>query len=323
MDSDVFMRKVERETRAKENEEAVEKFFNASSTVNNHPMDKTMEHVMREIIDKLKIRNVSWQKVNNGNTYKISFSLEKGNRLDDTIHLLSKYGIGHKNGSSCVIIPCSVYKDKSHLKKPDEDSSEVPETSWNQHIGNVRARLNVEKLVHAVKSDATLSFDFIILLIVASIIASFGLVENSTLILTASMLISPLMGPILAATFGTIIKDHQLQFWGLRNEITGIILCIIVGYFFGIIVCLTDYLFVIKIELTPEMLSRGTWRSVFVGVLIALPSGAAQSIALLRENFGSLVGVAISASLLPPAVNTVSKFKEYGKIHMPSNYFPL
>jgi hypothetical protein len=47
-------------------------------------------------------------------------------------------------------------RTKVILKKPDEDSSEGRETSWNQHIGNVRARLNVEKLVHAVKSDATL-----------------------------------------------------------------------------------------------------------------------------------------------------------------------
>lgn len=122
------------------------------------------------------------------------------------------------------------------------------------------------------------------------------------------MLISPLMGPILAATFGGVIKNHVLQFWGLRNEIIGIVLCIVVGYFFGIIVCVTDYVFDIQITLTSEMLSRCTWRSVIIGVFIALASGAAQSIALLRENFGSLVGVAISASLLPPAVNTVSKY---------------
>ncbi|XP_070490390.1 uncharacterized protein [Chironomus tepperi] len=303
MDSEVFMRKLELETLANESEEACQKFYNAIPVKKS---DKTMEFAMREIIERMKIRNVSWQKVNNGNSYKISFSLEKGVRCDDTIHLLSEHGIGHKNGSSCVIIPCSVYKDKSHLRKSDEDSSDnlFPETSWNQHIGNVRARLNVEKLVHAVKSDATMSFDFIILLIVASIIASFGLVENSTLILTASMLISPLMGPILAATLGAIIKNHKLQFWGLRNEIIGIVLCIVVGYFFGILVCVTDYIFDIQIKLTSEMLSRCTWRSVFIGVFIALASGAAQSIALLRENFGSLVGVAISASLLPPAVNT-------------------
>ncbi|KAL7016194.1 hypothetical protein ACKWTF_009956 [Chironomus riparius] len=305
MDSDVFMRKVKHETKASESEEACKKFYNVVNRVDSLK-DKTMEFVMREIIDRMKIRNVSWQKINNSNSYKIIFSLEKGVRCDETIHLLSDHGIGHKKGSSCVIIPCSVYKDKSHLRKSDDDSSDniIRETSWIQHIGNVRARLNVEKLVHAVKSDATMSFDFIILLIAASIIASFGLVENSTLILTASMLISPLMGPILASTFGAIIKDHTLQFLGLRNEIIGIILCIVVGYFFGIVVCITDYIFNIQIKLTGEMLSRCTWRSVLVGIFIALPSGAAQSIALLRENFGSLAGVAISASLLPPAVNT-------------------
>lgn len=178
MDSEIFAKNMEREARARENEEAVEKFFSVN-TSGNTIRNKSMECVMRDIIDKMQIRNVSWQKVNNGNSYKISFSLEKGVRCDDTIHLLSEYGIGQKKGSSCVIIPCSVYKDKSHLKKSDSESDEMfKETSWNRHIGNVRARLNVEKLVHAVKSDATLSFDFIVLLIVASMVASFGLLEN-------------------------------------------------------------------------------------------------------------------------------------------------
>lgn len=45
--------------------------------------------------------------------------------------------------------------------------------------------------------------------------------------------------------------------------------------------------------------------SLVVGILTALPSGAAVAIAILGENVGSLVGVAISASILPPAVNTV------------------
>lgn len=47
-----------------------------------------------------------------------------------------------------------------------------------------------------------------------------------------------------------------------------------------------------------------TFHSLIVGIMIALPSGAAVAIAVLGENFGSLVGVAISASLLPPSVNT-------------------
>ena len=51
---------------------------------------------------------------------------------------------------------------------------------------------------------------------------------------------------------------------------------------------------------------RGMLRSLWVGVLIALPSGAGVALAILGGNTGSLVGVAISASLLPPVVNAVS-----------------
>lgn len=73
----------------------------------------------------------------------------------------------------------------------------IKDSAWTKFISSVRARLNVAKIVEEVKSDATLSFDFIILLIVASILAAFGLVEDNTLFLAASMLISPLMGPIM------------------------------------------------------------------------------------------------------------------------------
>ena len=51
---------------------------------------------------------------------------------------------------------------------------------------------------------------------------------------------------------------------------------------------------------------RGMYRSLWVGALIAAPSGAGVALSLLGGNAAGLVGVAISASLLPPAVNAVS-----------------
>ena len=53
-------------------------------------------------------------------------------------------------------------------------------------------------------------------------------------------------------------------------------------------------------------LSRGMTRGLWVGALISLPSGAGVALSVLGGNVGSLVGVAISASLLSPAVNSVS-----------------
>ena len=48
-------------------------------------------------------------------------------------------------------------------------------------------------------------------------------------------------------------------------------------------------------------MTRGLW----VGVLISLPSGAGVALSVLGGSTRSLVGVAISASLLSPAVNSV------------------
>jgi uncharacterized membrane protein len=47
-------------------------------------------------------------------------------------------------------------------------------------------------------------------------------------------------------------------------------------------------------------------RSLWIGVLWALPSGTGIALALLQGNAAPLIGVAISASLLPPVVNCVS-----------------
>ncbi len=57
---------------------------------------------------------------------------------------------------------------------------------------------------------------------------------------------------------------------------------------------------------TDEMMARGKLKGMVVGAMIAVPSGAGVALSILAGNAGSLVGVAISASLLPPAVNCAS-----------------
>lgn len=142
---------------------------------------------------------------------------------------------------------------------------------------------------------------------IRSSLAAFGLVENITILLVSSMLISPLMGPIIAITFGIVIRDKALVRFGLANELFGILLATTIGFIFGLVIGSVEERFISgDTGVTQEMISRCELRSLVIGILTALPSGAAVAIAILGENVGSLVGVAISASLLPPAVNAVS-----------------
>ena len=124
-------------------------------------------------------------------------------------------------------------------------------------------------------------------------------------------------GPILAGIFGGVIGDGQLAWRGIRHEIYSLLLCILIGFLLGLVVSPwarqygqsppPTHLYCCSPGCsqwpTSEMLGRGEWRALWVGVLIAIPSGAGVALSVLGGNAGSLVGVAISASLLPPAVN--------------------
>ncbi|XP_052893238.1 uncharacterized protein LOC128300999 [Anopheles moucheti] len=271
--------------------------------------DSSMEEVLKTIIAEKRIHTAAWIETDKGNGFHIMFSIESGPIGDDIIYMLSSWGVGQRFNSTISITSCTLY---SQPPEPGFEEAEVGAASdpnknndgaWNTFLSTVRARLNVAQIVEEVKHDAQVSFDFVSMLAVASILAAFGLVEDSSVFLIASMLVSPLMGPIIAVIFGTVVKERTLQLIGLKNEIIGIMLTVSVGFIFGLIVCNIDERYSVGEGITHEMLARCEMHSLLVGIAIALPSGAAVAIAILGENIGSLVGVAISASLLPPAVN--------------------
>ena len=72
-------------------------------------------------------------------------------------------------------------------------------------------RLPIEEIYHNIKGGADLTSDFMWGLVCAGVIAAVGLFTNSSVMLVASMLISPMMGPILAITFGMAISTHVVH----------------------------------------------------------------------------------------------------------------
>ncbi|CAM9508004.1 unnamed protein product [Discosporangium mesarthrocarpum] len=109
------------------------------------------------------------------------------------------------------------------------------------------------------------------------------------------------MGPVLAFTFGTNVRDPDLTRQGFVVEFLSLLTCVAVGF-------VTTFLGISFVEEgdwpTDEMLSRGKKWNLLVGLAIAIPSGFGVALSVLSKNANSLVGVAISASLLPPAVNS-------------------
>jgi uncharacterized hydrophobic protein (TIGR00271 family) len=144
------------------------------------------------------------------------------------------------------------------------------------------------------------SFNYNTLLLVASILAGLGLVSNSSATIIASMLVSPIMGPVVGLAYGTTICDWKMVKRSIRTEGISLVFCILVGAVIG---ALTGPTGLADDWPTKEMSTRGQLDTFLVALPVAFFSGLGVAVSLLDDQTNSLVGVAISASLLPPAVN--------------------
>ncbi len=164
-------------------------------------------------------------------------------------------------------------------------------------------RLSVEEIYGKIAAGARLSFDFLALLVVSCIIAAIGLAIDSPVFIVAGMLLAPLMGPILGLSLGAVIKDRRLVLAGIINETYGLLLALVMGLLMGVLLMPISTLPTLPAWPTTEMAGRGNIFLFLIGIGIAAASGAGVALAVTRGEVSSLVGVAIAASLMPPAVN--------------------
>lgn len=129
-------------------------------------------------------------------------------------------------------------------------------------------------------------------LICAMVIASVGLNLGSTAVIIGAMLISPLMGSILAMAYALVSNDFKL----LRNHAVGFAMQIVISLATSAVYFLLSPLK----EPTTELIARTS--PTFYDVLIATAGGLAGIIGQTRKGmFNNIIpGVAIATALMPP-----------------------
>lgn len=129
-------------------------------------------------------------------------------------------------------------------------------------------------------------------MVCAILIASVGLNTNSTAVIIGAMLISPLMGSILAIGYGTVTADYFV----VRRHLTGFLFQIICSVLTSVIYFLLSP----EKGVTAELLNRTN--PSFYDVIIASAGGIAGIIGQTRKDKANNIipGVAIATALMPP-----------------------
>lgn len=147
----------------------------------------------------------------------------------------------------------------------------------------------------------------LVILILSMFIASIGLNMNSTAVVIGAMLISPLMGPILATGFGFA----TLNFTVVKSGILRLFLQITIA-----VLASALYFYISPFQTaTSELLAR-TEPNIF-DVFIAIFGGLAGIIGQTRKTLDNVIpGVAIATALMPPLCTA-----GYGLANGNWNYF--
>lgn len=147
------------------------------------------------------------------------------------------------------------------------------------------------ELFQQLRTSAENSAEFLSLMVLSAVVATFGLFQNSGAVIIGAMVLAPLMAPIVSLSMGMLRSEGNLIKTSARTIAIGVSLALLVSSLLAFMVPLE--------KLTTEIANRIQPTLFDLGVAIAC--GVAGAYAYARESvMKSLPGVAISVALVPP-----------------------
>jgi len=150
--------------------------------------------------------------------------------------------------------------------------------------------LSREELYQEISNASEINNNFLFMVVLSTIVAAIGLLENNVAVIIGAMVIAPLLGPNIALSFATALGDRDLAWSALRSNLAGLGLALLISLVIG-------FFWPYPLD-TPELISRTDVG--LDGIVLALASGAAAVLSLASGYSMSLVGVMVAVALLPP-----------------------
>ena len=153
-------------------------------------------------------------------------------------------------------------------------------------------RVSREELYSDIVDSVKLSRNFLTLVVISSIIAAVGLIQDNVAIIIGAMVIAPLLGPNVGLALATTLADFELGKAALRTGLMGLAISLGLSILAG---------FIFSIDPTINEIAART-NVLPADIIVALASGSAGVLAFTSGVVTALIGVMVSVALLPPLV---------------------
>ncbi len=187
----------------------------------------------------------------------------------------------------------------AQIEKDVREKTRPSSGRWRRLIGEwglqLESAVPADEINPLMQRAALPSVGFFVMLALATVIATFGLIANSAPAIIGAMIIAPLMAPIMGLSYGLVTAEGRLICRSIATVIAGVCVVLAIAYVSTR---------VIGLRITgSEVLNRTAPTTLDLGV--ALAAGAAAAFSYTRRNIAnSIAGVAIAVALVPPLAVT-------------------
>lgn len=136
-----------------------------------------------------------------------------------------------------------------------------------------------------------LNRNFVILVILSAVVGGIGILKDNIAIIIGAMVIAPFLGPNVSLAFGTVLGDIDLVRKSIRTGLAALFLALAISFLWGLLY-------------TGDMREISRTEIKLSDIVVALASGIAGTIAILRGTSAIIVGVMVAVALLPPLLKT-------------------
>ena len=145
------------------------------------------------------------------------------------------------------------------------------------------------------RQSALTSSPYMVLMVLSTLLATFGLMANSTSVVIGAMILAPLMAPIVSLAMGMARGEGSLTLTSIKTLLIGLVLALLSAMVATWIVDIQYVTNEIAGRLNPTLLDLG----------VAVVSGIAGAYAYAKSEVAkTLAGVAIAVALVPPLAVT-------------------
>ena len=246
-------------------------------------LNKTPSFIGRIRIHELKIKNNS----------AIEFTIDGEKEQAEEIIL-------RVDQESLCLAQSSKYdtqKDEANLKKSIQTNT-LPTGEKREELTKrtlpIYPRATTEEfqeLFKVLRENSKISSVYVVMMILSTLIATFGLFGDSSPVIIGAMILAPIISPIVSFAMGMVRYDKNMLNQGLITILIGTGVCLLFSAGVSLIIPIKIITSEIDARLSPTLLDMG----------IAVASGIAAAYAHAKEGIAkSLAGVAIAVALVPP-----------------------